>query len=479
MSNKLLWKVLLLVGVVGISLYKLYPNLVWYSLPLDERHNQARRKNPLAKEVIPLGLDLQGGVHLVYQVDTTKLPDESEETIRTAVEQNIEVINNRIDALGLANPFIARQGREFIVIQLPGVYASEDAKSIIGKTALLEFRLVKDDEALIKIIDEIQKRNLLPDDVIAGRLPEDVKKMIPAGMALLPQREGGYLLVNEKADLTGKYLKQARVEVGNQTQIGGLSIGFELDGQGAALFEALTGAHINERLAIILDGIIQSAPTIQSRIPGGRGQITGTFSSQEAKLLANVLNSGNLQAPMFVVEERTVGPELGEDSIRAGTKAMALGFCLVVLFMLVYYKFSGALADIALLLNVILLFAAMAWLKANMTMPGIAGVILSLAMSVDANVIILERVREELKKGKEVKFAVEEGYDKAFSAILDGNVTAILAAAFLFQFGSGPVKGFGITLMLGLMISMFTCVYITKIFYDVWFSVAKPKTLSV
>jgi preprotein translocase subunit SecD len=303
--------------------------------------------------------------------------------------------------------------------------------------------------------------------------------MVPSGTELVPSREGGYLLVKDTADLTGKYLKQARVELGNSAQIGGLSIGFELNSDGAQLFEALTSAHINERLAIILDRQVQSAPNIQSRIPGGHGQITGSFTPEEAKKLANVLNSGNLQAPMKIVEERVVGPELGEDSIRSGMKAMMVGFLAVILFVALYYKFSGILADIALVMNLILLMWGMGLIKATLTMPGIAGIILSLAMAVDANVIILERVREELRKGKDVRNAVHEGYDKAFSAILDGNLTTMFAAAFLFQFGTGPVKGFGVTLMIGLAVSMITAVWVTRIFYEVWFDIAKPKTLSV
>jgi protein-export membrane protein SecD len=479
MNNKLIWKGLVLAGALIVAGIKLYPNFVWYSLPMQERQLQAKRKNQMAKDVVPLGLDLQGGVHLVYQVDVSKLPDESNETITKAVDQNITVINNRIDAIGVANPFVVRQGREFIVIQLPGVYESEDAKGIIGKTALLEFRLVHDDPSLSKILEEVQKKEIKPEDVVAQKLPAEIQKMIPAGMQLMPVREGGYLLVGDKPELTGKYLKQARVEVGNVSQIGGMAIGFELDAEGANIFEAFTASHINDRLAIVLDNMIQSAPRIETRIPGGRGQITGSFSSQEAKLLANILNSGNLQAPMSVVEERTVGPELGEDSIKSGFKAMAIGLILVVVFVGIYYKFSGILADVALILNLVLLMAVMNWLKATMTLPGIAGIILSLAMAVDANVIILERVREELRKGKDPRFAIEEGYSKAFSAILDGNITTMLAAAFLFQFGTGPVKGFGVTLMGGLAISMATAIWVTKYFYELWFSISKPKTLSV
>lgn len=478
MNSKLAWKSAILFAVIVWAGVVVYPNFVWYSIPLGERQELAKRKDPRARQVVPLGLDLQGGVHLVYQIDTSKLPDLSDATVANAVEQNIVVINNRIDAIGVANPFVARQGREFIVIQLPGVYASEDAKGIIGKTALLEFKLVREHEALVKILDEIQKRGIRPEDVVADRLPEEVKKLIPAGMELVPEREGGYLLVDIEPALTGRYLKSARVDTQAQGGLG-LSIDFELDSEGAQLFEAFTGAHVGERLAIVLDDLVQSAPRIESRIPGGRGQITGTFTSQEAKLLANVLNSGNLQAGMTVVEERTVGPELGEDSVRSGARAMLIGLVLVLLFVAIYYKLSGLLADVAILLTLFLLVAVMTTWKATLTMPGMAGIILSLAMAVDANVIIMERIREELAKGKDVRIAVDEGYDKAWSAIVDGNVTTILAAAFLFQFGTGPVKGFGVTLMWGLLISMFSAVFATKLFYELWFSVSKPKTLSI
>jgi protein-export membrane protein SecD len=478
MNSKLAWKSGALLAVIVWALFMVYPNFVWYSVPLSQRQELAKRKDPRAHEVIPLGLDLQGGVHLVYQVDTSKLPDLSDATVSRAVEQNMVVINNRVDAIGVGNPFVARQGREFIVIQLPGVFASEDAKAIIGKTALLEFKLVHDDEALVKIIDGIQKAGLHPEDIVAGKLPEDIKKLVPANMEVVPERDGGYLLVDAESALTGKHLKAARVDTQGHSGLG-LSIDFELDGDGATLFEAFTGAHVGERLAIVLDNMVQSAPRIETRIPGGRGQITGTFTAQEAKLLANVLNSGNLQAPMNVVEERTVGPELGEDSIRSGARAMIIGLTIVLLFMVAYYKLSGFIADCALFVNFLLLLAVMTAMKATLTMPGIAGTVLTLAMAVDANVIILERVREELRRGKDVRVAIDEGYDKAFTAIFDGHVTAILAAAFLFQFGSGPVKGFGVTLMCGLIISLFTAVFATHVVYDLWFAAHKPKRLSV
>lgn len=479
MNNKLMWKVILVVGLIGFSLIKLYPNFIWYSLPIDKRHEQAKRKNPMAEKVLPLGLDLQGGVHLVYQLDTSKLEDESDPSVTRAIEQNILVINNRIDGLGVANAFVARQGREFVVIQLPGVYESDQAKKLIGRTALLEFRLVKEDEALVDVVNAIREKDIQPDVVVSDMLPQDIKDMIPKGLDIMPQRDGGYLFVKDKPELTGRYLKKAFVDLGGQAQISGIAINFELDSEGAEIFRTVTGASVGERLAIVLDRQIQSAPTIRDRIPNGSGQITGSFSDQEAKDLANILNSGNLQAPMSVVEERSVGPEMGEDSIQAGMKAIIIGFLLVIVFMIVFYRTSGFLADIALVLNLLFMLTVLGILKSTLTMPGIAGIILSLAMAVDANILILERIREELAKGKQVRVAVEEGYEKAFSAILDGNITTILAAAFLFQFGTGPVKGFGITLMLGLIISMLTAFYVTHIFYDIWFSIKRPEKLNI
>jgi preprotein translocase subunit SecD len=480
MNTNLIWKSVFLSAALIVSAVVLYPNALWYSMPIEQRQEQARRKNPLAQKVIPLGLDLQGGVHLVYQVDLSKLPDVSDQTVTTAINQNITVINNRIDALGVANALVVRQGREFILVQLPGVYGSEDAKKIIGKTALLEFRMVKNDDALVKIVEAIEKEKLLPDDILSKGLPADIKKLVPSGMELLPVKEGGYLLTNATPDLTGKYLKQARVDQGsgNGLQIQGVAVEFELNTEGANLFEALTGSHIGDRLAIVLDGIIQSAPTIQSRIRNN-GQITGVGSDNEAKLIANILNSGNLQAAMKVVEERTVGPELGEDSIKAGLNAVLFGFIFILVFMIFNYRVSGFLADLALIINLFVLMAVMAGLKATLTLPGIAGTILSLAMAVDANVLILERIREELAKGKQPRFAIEEGYNKAFSAIFDGNLTTIIPGIFLFQFGSGPVKGFAVTLIAGLIISMITAIAVTKIFYEIWFEMAHPKTLSV
>jgi len=293
----------------------------------------------------------------------------------------------------------------------------------------------------------------------------------------LPSREGGVLLVRSKPELTGANLKQARVGLGGNS--GYPEVEFELDSEGARTFDAVTAANIQRRLAIVLDGVIQSAPVINSRIPGGRGVITGTFSPEDASLLANVLNSGALKAPMTIIQEQIVGPTLGEDSIRAGLRSCVIGVGAVFLFMAFFYRLSGFLADAAMILNLILLMAGMAMLHATLTLPGIAGIILSLAMAVDANVLICERMKEEIRSGKTIRFVIEEGYNRAFPAILDGHVTSMIAAIFLFQFGTESVKGFGVGLLIGLIASLFTAITVTKAAYEASLSVFNIQRLSI
>ncbi|MCX5783080.1 MAG: protein translocase subunit SecD, partial [Elusimicrobia bacterium] len=243
-------------------------------------------------------------------------------------------------------------------------------------------------------------------------------------------------------------------------------------------FEDFTGAHVNESLAIVLDNVVHSAPNIKTRIPGGAGVIEAPFTMDEARNLAIVLRAGALPAPVNIIEKRTVGPGLGEDSIKAGLKACIVGFLFVVTFMLIYYKASGFVSDMALVLNFVILLATMSYFAATLTLPGIAGVILSIAMAVDANVLILERIREEIATGKPIAMCIPVGYDKAWSAIFDSNLTTWIAAVFLFQFGSGPVKGFAVTLTLGLLIGMFTSVFITRAVYEFWLT-SNPKEISI
>jgi preprotein translocase subunit SecD len=277
--------------------------------------------------------------------------------------------------------------------------------------------------------------------------------------------------------MTGGSLKSARVAVGDR--FGGSHVSIEFDAQGARDFDRITGENVKKRLAILLDGIVQSAPVIQERISGGQAQITGSFTDEEASDLARVLRAGSLPAPVIILEERTVGPSLGQDSIDKGIWSAIIGAILVVIFMVVYYNLSGLVADLALILNVVILLGALAAFRATLTLPGIAGIVLIIGMSVDANVLIFERIREELRTGKTPRAAVEAGYARAFLTIFDTNVNALIASVFLFGFGTGPVKGFAVTLSVGIITSLFTAVFVTRIIFDYFIQNRKIISLSV
>jgi protein-export membrane protein SecD len=375
---------------------------------------------------------------------------------------------------------IVRQGDRWIVVQLPGVKDREQAKELIGKTALLEFRMVEETNAG-PAIAKAQEMAVSAQDAAKGNFPAEVKVLIPAGTTLLPSREDRFLLVKDKAEMTGSALTGARVDVGGSGQysMGGPVVALEFSPEGSKQFADVTGANINRRMAIVLDGVVQSAPVIRSRIPDGHAIIEGNFDAESAKLLKSVLQAGSLPAPLEIIEERTVGATLGDDSIKSGLMAGLVGLGAIFVFMIVYYKWSGLLANVALAMNLFFLLAIMAYLHATLTMPGIAGIILTIGMAVDANVLILERMREEARLGKPPRLVVEQGYDRAWSAILDGNLTTVLAAVFLFQFGTGPVKGFGISLIIGLVVSMFTAIVVTRVVYDLWLANRPVQKLSV
>jgi protein-export membrane protein SecD len=464
--NKAYWKLLLVFLALVVAGVYLYPSARWYNHSREDQERMRARRNPLVNRILNLGLDLQGGIHLVLELQTDKLADDKKETVHEAVERAIEVIRNRIDQYGLAEPLIVAQGEKWIVVQMPGVKDREQAKDLIGRTALLEFRIVETSEIAGSLQLKARELGLGPDSLRPGRMPEELKAMIPAGTELLASREGAFYLVKDKAEMTGSSLVNARVEMGGQYS-GFPVVALEFNPEGAKRFADVTEANVQRQLAIVLDGVVQSAPVIRTRIPDGHAIIEGNFTPDDSKLLKSVLQAGALPAPLEVVEERTVGPSLGEDSVRSGMLACAVGMGLVFLFMAVYYKWSGMLANTALILNVVLLLAAMAAFHATLTMPGIAGIILTIGMAVDANVLILERIREEVALGKTPRLAIDQGYQKAFSAIFDGNLTTLVAAVFLFQFGTGPVKGFGVSLMLGLMVSMFTAIVATHAVYDV------------
>jgi len=379
-----------------------------------------------------------------------KLDERERRRIREfAVDQSIETIRNRIDQFGVREALIQKSGADGILIQLPGIQDAQRAKDLIGKTAVLEFKLVA-----------------------SGGDP----KKPPAGTEVLYGQERGsdarggdvrgktpYVL-ERKTLMTGEVIADARVRP--STQLEGPYVELLLNSRGARLFEEITAANVGRQLAIVLDKTVYSAPVIRERIAGGRASITGNFDLRDARDLAIVLRAGALPAPVSLAEERTVGPTLGRDSIHRGLVSFAVGGALVVLFMLVYYRGAGALADMALILNVLFIVAALAAFEATLTLPGIAGLVLTLGMAVDANVLINERIREELRLGKSVRAAVEAGYARALPAILDTNITTFLSGIILFQFGSGPVKGFAITLVIGLFTSVFTAVVCTRIIYD-------------
>jgi preprotein translocase subunit SecD len=367
------------------------------------------------------------------------------------VRQGLETIRNRVDQFGVAEPSIQQQGENRILVQLPGVQDPERAKALIGKTALLEF----------KLLDE----GVDPETALRSGVP-------PADEILYQRRvdkESGQerkipYVVKKKALLTGRDLATARVSIDQNTSEPYVSV--EFNATGAKAFAELTEANVGKRLAIILDGNVHSAPVIRERIPSGRAQITGGFTTQEATDLAIVLRAGALPAPVQVLEERTVGPSLGADSIRRGLLSTLTAALAVVVFMLIYYRLSGLIADVALTLNLVILMAAMAAFHATLTLPGIAGVVLTIGMAVDTNILIFERIREELRGGKTVRAAIDAGFSRAFRTVIDTHVTVLVSAAILYQFGTGPVKGFAVSLAIGILASLFTAVFFTRLIFD-------------
>ncbi len=359
-----------------------------------------------------------------------------------AAQRAVEIIRNRIDELGVKEPVIQPQGQNRILVQLPGVVDREKALNVIGKTALLEFRLVVDDPKII----ERNTETLQPQ--YEWKNLEDRK-----------------LLVEKEPVLTGKALADAKSSFGSGLmQLPEVEV--EFSPEGSKKFAEITEKNTDKRLAIILDGKIKSAPVIREPILSGKARITGDFTPEEAATLALVLRSGALPCPLEVEEERTVGPLLGIDSIQDGIKATLLGGACVALFMLIYYLIAGGICIFALIFNLVLILGALSALGATLTLPGIAGIILTVGMAVDANVLIYERIREELHLKKPLSIALRLGYDKAFKTILDSNLTTLIAAVFLFIFGTGPIKGFGVTLSLGILASMFTALIFTRVIFE-------------
>lgn len=540
MKKKILWRFVLIGVTVALALIFFLPNT-----PLFQ-HMPGWWRDNMPNKGITLGLDLQGGVHLVFEVEgdravelTTerigqsikdilgkkkiqaevtrnglllavtpnsmdvrkavedsypiltavetgsklvyKISDKEAARIKeTAADQALETIRNRIDQFGVSEPTILRQGTNEIVVQLPGIKDPKRAIEIIGKTAQLEFKLVDDSSQVAAEIPAVIRPG--EEDALlakfAGKLPPDDEVLFEK----VVNRETGEVtkrpvLLKKQVLMTGDLLTEAKVNIDQRFNEPHVSIAF--NAAGSKLFEDITAANVKKRMAIILDGTVYSAPVIQERISGGNAQITGRFSMEEAKDLAIVLRAGALPAPVKMLQNVTVGPSLGTDSIEAGKLAGIIGTLLVIVFMIVYYKLSGVIADFALVLNIVLLLGAMASLNATLTMPGIAGIILAIGMAVDSNVLMFERMRDELKTGKTPRAAVDSGYHKAFWTIFDSHVTTLITAAVLFQFGTGPIKGFAVTLSLGVAINLFTALIGTKSTFDLINSRKEVRKLSI
>jgi SecD/SecF fusion protein len=568
------WKILIIIAVIGYSLYALYPSLAFYTLTPGEKERLPTEKlDHYLESVIKLGLDLQGGMYLVLEVDDSGLGENAK---KDAPDRVMEILRNRVDQFGVSEPIIQRQGNKRIIVQLPGLEDAQRARELIGTTAQLEFRLVREPDELLQVVrdldrvlkgikvegtvvdtsgaaaeappdtlkeaqvaeepapaDSLLAQETAVDSLLLG-LPTSAEVEVPlAEIAadrpfssyVITQFDGG-LVIDERQYRTVEallkteqaqrvippnseffwgnkpqpiqgggegrvlYLLERRPTLDGSTLVDAstrpdpddptmLNVIFRLNRTGAMIFSRFTGDNIGRRIAIVLDGKVRSAPVVQTKIPGGEGRITGLDSDEEANDVAIVLRAGALPAPVHIIEERTVGPTLGRDSIVSGTYAAAGGFVVVMLFMLLYYRASGLLACGALVLNLVLILAVLAKLHAALTLPGIAGLILTIGMAIDANVLIFERIREELAKAKTVRSAIEAGYDRAFRTILDANVTTLITAAVLWQFGTGPIKGFATTLSVGIIASMFTALVCTRVVYDLITSRRQLRTLSI
>jgi len=530
MSRNLKWSLLLILFLTAVALIYLAPSVIG-ELP-------GFLGRILPRDKIHLGLDLQGGMHLVLEVQGQKAVEsyvervrgdlkedlkrkrifvprlervngdqlylevfggreEFEEYIknnypileevstqdqgkyqkiifridekqadylrRYAVEQALETIRNRVDQFGVAEPDISPQGSDRILIQLPGVKDPQRAIRLIGRTALLEFKIVDEEHSL----QEALKGKVPEGDVIMYQRREDPET---GRVSRVP------FLLEKKTLMTGEVLKDAQVRFDDFNQP---YVALEFDPRGEKMFDRITAQNVKKKLAIILDENVYSAPIIQERISGGRAQITGAFTMEEARDLAIVLRAGALPAPVKILENRSVGPSLGKDLIDKGLKSIIIGGILVVVFMVIYYKVSGAIADSALILNLIFIMGALAGLRATLTLPGIAGIILTIGMAVDANVLIFERIREELRLGKTPRAAIDGGYSKAFLTIMDANITTLIAAVVLFQFGTGPVKGFAVTLSIGILASLFTALFVSRVIFQVLLARHMLKQLSI
>lgn len=611
------FRIIIILAAVALCVYLLYPTYADYQNTKeinrkieafkdsvlaanpgisDERLDQLARnkedqilsENPEIRETrekrINLGLDLQGGMYLVMEVNTGELlkklaqdPDEKfleildaaeqqakvedvnlvsvltqqlqengirlsryfgsirqddseiianlEEQESDAVSRAIEIISNRVNQYGVSEPNIQKQGARRIVIELPGVSNEEDAKRLLQGSALLEFKLVKDTDFTINVMNEIDAvlaqtvgdttavdtsdttavedmseeefakqhpfysiaminpqsqvadafvresdkpllENYLQRPEVQNVIPDNVEFIFSAKSQVTQDGENIYrlILTNKKPELTGGVIVDAQSNIDPQTS--SPIVNMQMNSEGAREWARITGANIDKRMAIVLDGIFYSAPVIRNKIPSGSSVIEGIGDLDEAKLLEIVLKAGALPAPVDIIEERTVGPSLGQDSISQGFNSTLIGFLIVVIFMIFYYRKAGVISDLALFFTIIFIMGILAGFNATLTLPGIAGIILTIGMAVDANVIIFERIREELVTGKTVRASIDSGYANSYSAIFDANITTFFTGIILYQFGSGPVQGFALTLMIGIVCSLFAALVVTRLIFD-------------
>ncbi len=523
MSNKHLIRLLIIAGTFVGGLWLLYPTYKVLTMSESEEKKMSQFEyQKLLKNSLSLGLDIRGGMYIVLSIDESKLKP-GQVKVKDAADRVVEVIRNRVDQLGVFEPVIQKVGNGRIVVQLPGVVSKERARTIIGKTAMLEFKLLADERMFVNFLREVDrflkggKSSVLPEGgdttklsgpfskMLVGiegdaavaeenwekvdsilNLP-DVKKLVPRGYEILwgateeirGKKFRKLFMVKAETPLTGAYLVDARATIGQQQVAGQPVVHITFDRTGAALFARITGENVGKRLAIVLDGVVQSAPRIQERIPTGSAQITGIPSLQEAQDLAAILRAGALPVPVRIEEERIVGPTLGKDSIQKGMTALIVAFIVVVLFMILYYRLGGVIANLALLANLILILAFMAMLNATLTMPGMAGLILTVGMAVDSNVLIFERMREELGKGNPFRTALEAGYANATRTILDANVTTLLTSLVLMFLGTGPIRGFAVVLSIGLIINIFTSIIMTRWIFEFLIEERKWKQVPV
>ena len=523
MSRTDQWKLAAVIVATALAIWYLYPSFRYYSLtPAQREALPPTQSAQMRSKAIHLGLDLQGGMHLVLEVDRSRL---NAAEAKDAPDRAMEIIRNRVDQFGVAEQLIQKEGEDRIVVQLPGMTDRQRAIDLIGKTALLEFKLVRspdethnafdrldaflaghaappttatidtalrshpltshflslENEAFVRKEDQGAVELLLATPGVLDAIPSDSQLLWGPPDADYQGVTGRFIyILKREPEMTGGSVASAEARVGlNQTNPGAWGVSMKMTPKGRADFSRVTGNNVGRQLAIILDGQVNSAPVIHERIPNGDASITGNFDMLTSRDLAIVLRAGALPAPVRIIEERSVGPSLGSDSIQQGLMAGLIGAALVVVFMVIYYQLSGVIAVLAMLLNTVYVIASMAGLGATLTLPGIAGLVLTVGMAVDTNVLIFERIREELRHGKTVRQSVELGYDRAFRTILDAHMTTIFSALFLFQFGTGPIKGFAVTLIIGLVANMFTAVLFTRMIYDYWLSRGKVERLSI